>query len=200
MSKNNYKKEIKTIIFTTEDLPFNSPGAKRIFNLFDRGIMNPSDSFLICLGRAERGHKEFKKFKEVKFIDSILIKENTLSKILYTPYSFFLLLINLIYIFKKYNFKNSYIYSRLGIYTLPVVLISKLYKTDVYIDCTEWFLIKEMGGFFNVVQELFHRYFSMKFAESFYAISNNMMDLLKNKYPEKIFICFIQEFQLIQKN
>ena len=125
-------------------------------------------------------------FKEVNFVNSILSYKKTFHRVLIAPISLFSLIFKLFYLMRKYQVKNTYIYSRLGIYTVPVVLISRLYKTRVFIDCTEWFAIKEMGGIFNIIQELLHRYISMNFAEGFYAIGNNMMNFLDKKYQGKI--------------
>ena len=89
MLKNKNKKNIQTLLFTTESLPFDSPGAKRIFNLFDKDIIDPNFSILLCLGKVKRSRKEFQKFKEVYFLNSILTYKETVNRILSTPITLF---------------------------------------------------------------------------------------------------------------
>ena len=44
----------------------------------------------------------------------------------------------------------------MGFFTLLLVLISKLNKTKVLIDNTEWFTILEIQGFLNKISEFIH--------------------------------------------
>ena len=73
----------------------------------------------------------------------------------------------------------------MGFFTVLLVLISKLNKSKVLIDNTEWFTIFQIPGFLNKISEFIHRFLSIRLADKYYAIGLNIRDILLRKYPRK---------------
>ena len=177
-------KKVDNLIFTTEKFPYGSPGGRRICNLLEEQILISKNSIIIILDNENINFDKFIFFESKIFKYKRFTRHNVIKFISY----FYLLkrfLFYVIILFKNYEIKQTYIYSRMGFFTLLLILISKFNKTKVLIDNTEWFTIIKIPGFLNKISEFIHRFLSIRLADKYYAIGLNIRDILLRKYPKK---------------
>ncbi len=177
------KLKIKYIVFTTEKFPIDSPGGRRISSLFDQGFLNSNFSALITFDKYKSSHI-YRFPLNINYLQ-ILHGKKFIFKFINLPFILIKIFFDLINLLTLYKIEKIYVYSRLGLFTCLISILSKIYNVELIIDCTEWFDFKEVKGLSNKLQEYIHRNFSMKLADHFFAIGINIYKLIKKKYPNK---------------
>ena len=137
--------KIKYIIFTTEKFPIDSPGGRRISSLLDKGLLNNVFSGLITFDKYKAS--DLYEFPLTLNYINIVGEKRLIIKLVLFPVILIRFLFDLIYLFSIYKIEKIYIYSRQGIFTFLISIISKIYNSEITIDCTEWFDYKEVNGF-----------------------------------------------------
>ncbi len=180
------RSHINSLIFTTEKFPYASPGGRRICNLIESGVLNDKNSILVLITDYSQFEKIEYKFHKIKIFNFInKNKFNFVEKLLHYLPRIIRFYIFIFYLLNKYKINKIYLYSRIGIFTSFLALLSKIYKNQLIVDCTEWYRIDEIKGLFNKFCEVIHKHITIRLADKCFAIGFKMKQILLENFHNK---------------